>query len=445
MHAPRQTPFPRPPCRPRTPRALGLLLAVLLSAAALVPTIAADAQGSRTQTASPPESQPPSTRPGSATPGPTTPANAPGIGKDSWSVTPTENDPNHPGTRTNFSYELAPGQSTDDAATLWNYGDQPRVFDIYARDAFNTAEGGIDLLRKEQQSPDVGAWVAFSANQVTVPPRSGISVPFSVTVAKNAQPGDHDGGVVASIVTADAKSSDPNQVSVVHRVGVRMYIRVPGKLDPSLVIEKVETSYSGSARPGGQGEMDLTYTLRNAGNLRMVGRQQLSISGPFSWSIAERTPEDTPELLPGTAVTRKEHFVGVFPAGRLTTTITVTPFALKASGFDAAGAQPVSATTSEWAVPWTLLLTVVLVVLVAWFVLRRARRRGKAKRLAGSGPDKGGGTQLADPPNGPDGDGRGSSVVASDADVDAAGEESPENVPVTAAAPAGADADLSDS
>jgi len=301
-----------------------------------------------------------------------TPPVGSGPGANTWSLSPTGKDPSQPSERTNFSHELAPGSSIDDSATVWNYSDQDRVFDVYVRDAFTTSAGGIDILTKEAPSKDIGLWVALSTQQVTVPAHRGVTVPFSITVPRTATPGDHDAGIVASIVT-EGQSTAERRVVVDHRVGVRLYVRVTGELRPALTIEDLHSTYDGGTAPTSKGTVEVSYTVRNTGNVRLRSHQQLEITGLFGWSLADEALEDLPELLPGASITRTEHVDHVTPAVRLQTSVTQTPFAPKAAGADAAGAQPVSASSSQWVVPW-LLLVVLGALFVAWRVVRRRRR-----------------------------------------------------------------------
>jgi hypothetical protein len=266
---------------------------------------------------------------------------------------------------------LAKGASVRDSVTLWNYGDTDLLFKIYAKDAFNTAEGGFDLLTATQPSTDVGGWVALEQSTVRVPARSGLPVPFTLTVPPNATPGDHAAGLVASLATSGAPDAERN-VLVDHRVGSRLYLRVPGVLNPSLTIDEVEATYRHVVNPVGSGELDVTFTVTNAGNIRLKGSQKVTLSGPFGRTLQERALDDLPELLPGTSVRRTERF-SVAPLVRISADVTITPIV----GGGRTGDVVPEATTrssSVWAMPWTL-LAVLAALLVGWRITRRVRRR----------------------------------------------------------------------
>ena len=376
----------------RPARAARALLLVLLASTAvpLASGAPASAQAPPTSGAPPTTAAPIGTAPAPAGSNPAA---------NTWSLSPTGRDPSAPGDRTNFTHELAPGASVDDSLTVWNYSSETRVFDVYARDAFNTEGGGIALLTKDKQSKDLGTWVALSTQQVTVPGGRGVTVPFSITVPRNATPGDHDAGVVASLATAETKPGE-QKVVVDHRVGVRMYVRVTGPLRPLLAVEDVQTAYVGTNNPVGRGDLDVSYTVRNAGNIRLKSHQSLDIDGLFGVPLADRTPEDLPELLPGASVRRTEHFTGVLPLIRDTANVSIIPFTPAASGRDAAGAEPVLVSSSTWAVPWTLLL-VVGGLIAGWRIRRRLRSRRPA---AADHDDAAAPTDPTDPTDPPEGD-----------------------------------------
>src|SRR5690606_34841810 len=98
----------------------------------------------------------------------------------------------------------------------------------------------------------------------------------------------------------------------------------------------------------------VTYTVRNSGNVRLTGEQKLTIGGPIGWTLRERDLDALPELLPGSELTSRVEVDGVMPTGRLSAKVEITPL-----GPDGA-IEPVAAAASAWALPWTALVTVVV-------------------------------------------------------------------------------------
>ncbi len=325
-------------------------------------------------------------------------------GRNSWALTPTGTNPNEPGSRPNLSYEVPPGQVVDDSVTVWNSSDHQMSFRVYATDAFTTPTGGFDLLTGAQKPTDVGAWVTIDNPAFTLPPNSKTDLKLRLSVPADAAPGDHAAGVVAS-VTSGATDDGGNQVTVDRRVGTRMYVRVQGPISPLLTVDAVNVAYRGTANPLGTGSLDVSYTVRNTGNIRLSARQRISMSGLFGVGAESRAPADIPELLPGAVVSFTETFDGVRPWVRLSGDVSIEPYSATAK-LD----PPPEATTrsaSTWAIPWTLVVLLAL-LFGGWRFLRRRRiaadEPGATDRATVPVPDDGDGDGDGDDDGGEDGD-----------------------------------------
>lgn len=324
---------------------LPALAATLLSAMALavVPAVAAQPQ--------PPKPGPP---------------NQPVV--NSWALSPTGSDASQPGTRAFLSYDMAPGATVRDSVTLWNFSNVPLHFKVYATDAFNNRKGEFDLLPGERQPTDAGSWVTLTYTDVDLSPRAKVDIPFTVAVPPTARPGDHAAAVLAAN-QAQGTGPDGKVVNVDRRTGSRMYVRVKGAVQPALAVENVRTVYHNALSP--MGGFDVTYTVRNAGNVRLAAHRQVQVKGPFGLATKARQVADVPELLPGNAVTYHEHFSSVPDLIRATGVIKLVPF----SSAGDVQAPAVSRAGHTWAMPWSLIALAVIVLLA-----RRAYQAIKERR-----------------------------------------------------------------
>ncbi|MEV7281492.1 DUF916 domain-containing protein [Streptomyces sp. NPDC093111] len=288
-----------------------------------------------------------------------------------------------PDARPHFSYGATPGAVVKDHLAVFNYGTAPLTLRVYAQDAFTTADGGFDLYAANRRPTGVGAWVGLRAGEVTVPARSHTVVPFTLTVPPGATPGDHTGGVVASLsgVRTDRKGS---KVTVDQRVGARIYVRVAGELAPRLAVEDLHTTYQGTANPFGQGEATLTYTVRNTGNVRLAARQTVEVRDPLGGSAEVTRVRDIPELLPGDSVRVTASATGVLPAFSDTTTVTVDPAPVRGD-IKHRILPRVTRTAGFTAVPWAALALLLLLASGAAALLT-VRRRRRRLRAAGTDP-----------------------------------------------------------
>ncbi|MGI5242162.1 WxL protein peptidoglycan domain-containing protein [Dactylosporangium sp. CA-139066] len=290
----------------------------------------------------------------------------PAGGVVSWGVAPAANAF---GTgRARFEYGLDPGTRIADGIVVANHGAAPITLRVYAGDAFTTRTGGIDLQPTGTTPKDVGAWIKVSADTVTVAAGAAVTVPFTLTVPADATPGDHVGGLVTTLVDEAAAGG----VRVEHRLGSRVYARVSGTLRPALTVTDVHAEYAGTVNPLGTGPVRITYTVRNTGNVRLAGREQATVAGPFGL-LSRDAADELPEILPGNALTRTVTVRGVWPATRLTARIDLVP-----TGATTDPVPRASATTALWTVPWGQLLVLAGIAAAAAGVLalrRRSKRR----------------------------------------------------------------------
>jgi hypothetical protein len=200
-------------------------------------------------------------------------------------------------------------------------------------------------------------------------------VPFRLTVPRNATPGDHAGGIVTSVAEAGTDTAG-NRVRVDRRVGARIYLRVTGDLAPAFTVEHLDARYTGALNPFSGGTVTVTYRVRNTGNVRLTGRPQVAVAGPFG--ILGRTTDapDLPDILPGGEYTATADVRGAPPLFRLGVDVDLTPVAVNT----AAPVRAAGRGTAVWAWPWSQLALLLLLGGGVWLALYR--RRATARRIA---------------------------------------------------------------
>jgi hypothetical protein len=294
---------------------------------------------------------------------------------ESWALSPAaSDDPTQTGTRSNLSYEATPGSVIDDAVDVFNFGNVQLTFRVYGTDAFNNDQGQFDLLPGDQKPKDAGSWVTMSQGLITVPPGKQVRIPISIKVPRDATPGDHGAGIVAS---SESSSTDASGavVKLDRRTGTRLYVRVSGPLNPEFAVTNLHTKYHHATNPLG-GKAHVTFRVENRGNVRLGGSVRVSIDGLLGIGATTLKLPDLTELLPGEHVDLSADLADV-PALMVDfTKVRVSPTA--AAGVGAVRAP--DGTGTIFAPPITFLL-VVLVVLLGLLV-RRAFRRRRAADMA---------------------------------------------------------------
>jgi dihydroorotate dehydrogenase (fumarate) len=280
--------------------------------------------------------------------------------------------------RTRFSYSADPGQQITDKYIVRNTGTTAQSYTVLSTDAFNDDAGDFALLETSAAPADIGAWVTFENGtnrlQFDLAPGETRVVSFTLAVPADASPGDHAGGIAASV------QSPSGQVVVDRRLGTRMYLRVSGDVQAGLSIAGLSASYVGDWWNPFTGAVRLHYTVENTGNIALASNISVGAATWFGIPTGGEQGDGIPELLPGGTRTYETDLPGIPSWGYISANVTLNPFV---EGDDQSKRLAVPATSRDTmlvAPPWIL---VIVIVLVAAFLLLRAwRRKVDARRAA---------------------------------------------------------------
>ncbi|PPG08363.1 MULTISPECIES: hypothetical protein [unclassified Rathayibacter] len=291
-----------------------------------------------------------------------------------WAVSPA--DQTGPDGRSWVEAELDPGAFRAEHLALRNLSDADVTFGLTAADGYLTPTGRFSMLPSTSPSTAAGTWIDV-ADTVSVPARSSVVVPYTITVPPDAEPGDHAAGIAASIRSEG--SDGAATVSVESRVGFRVMTRVTGDVTAALV-SSATGEYRIAWNPFTPGGIRIAYTLHNTGNVRLTVTATTEYRGrPLD---AEETGADTPlQLLPGDTRTVHLTVPDVWPLGAMTLPLEAQYSVIPPDGSD----TPLEATTTSvivWAMPWPQLAVILAVLLLGCGILGdRVRRRRALVRL----------------------------------------------------------------
>jgi len=291
---------------------------------------------------------------------------APGEVVHSWALSPAgSDDPNEAGNRPNLTYNADPGAVLDDAVTLFNYGTAQLTFRVYGVDAYNTADGAIDVTPGTDDPTEAGSWVTMAQEFITVSPGQQVTIPFTLTVPENAAPGDYRGAILAS--NQSRSTGNEEQVVILdRRTGTQLFVRVNGPLSAELAIEDLATAYDPVINPLA-GTATVTYNIVNRGNVSLSGTSVLSVSGPLGLGKQTLPQTDFGTLLPGGSVpvtVTVEEVPAFF--------VAITEVSLTPEGQDVEVSE-INRSSTTLAIPIALLLG--LLALMFGFLGFRAHRR----------------------------------------------------------------------
>ena len=302
---------------------------------------------------------------------PTAPAGDAASVPVSWSVHPAPGEGT--GVRPNFVLEGAAGDTLTDALVVENTSDVNLVLGVYASDAFNTPSGGTDLLAGDSDAVDLGSWTTPDQSSITVPAGGSVTVPFTIEIPDDAEPGDHTGGIVTSLRLSEPDAAG-NQVNVERRLGTRIYLRVEGGVEPELTFTDLTVSHGGGLNPFAPGWVEATYRVENTGNVRLRATRVVRVEPGVGATIVDEAA-DMAELLPGNSYEFTQRVQGVWPALGTTVEVELEPYASAGDTIEPAPAPAIARTElTIWPIAQLVLVLVALAVLALWLWRRRARR-----------------------------------------------------------------------
>jgi hypothetical protein len=281
-----------------------------------------------------------------------------------------------------FTFDTTPGGSQTDHVEITNSSYKTERLAVYTVDAVAATNGTISFPGPHAPRQQAGAWMRVGTpggkGEITLKPRSTDILPVYVSVPSNAPPGDHVGAVVVSLtglVIGRFGHAGLEKAKLDQRIAIRALFRVTGPLHPLLTINNLTASYRGPIDPFARGQVAVSYIVHNGGNVVLGGPQVVSVHGLFGEHVAGPALVAVPALLPGASYPVHVVVRRVYPELLMSATVTVTPQPL--SGQEDGSLRPVSASVHFVAIPWILLIVVVLAALglAGWYWRRRRRRR----------------------------------------------------------------------
>jgi hypothetical protein len=255
-----------------------------------------------------------------------------------------------------LNYTTSPGAATSDYVAVRNYSGKPITLGVYAAAATSSGDGAIGFSPRSKPGVDANRWITFPRGartmQVRLAPRQSRVLPISISVPRNASPGDHLVGVMASYL-GHVVGKSGQSLNLEQRVALRALFRVSGAIRSQMSVEHLKVAYHGTLNPFGAGRATVTYGVRNSGNVLLSGTQRLDVTGVFGHTGAKAKLVRLPLMLPGASFPMQVEVQHVWPQLLLHARVTVTP--LGVAGAVNPKLLPATASASFWAVPWTLL------------------------------------------------------------------------------------------
>jgi hypothetical protein len=267
-------------------------------------------------------------------------------------------------------YKLDLGQGKSDSIRVLNNKDETVVVKLYASDATTTIDGSFTLLTEEAIKKDVGSWVKLAVDEVEIAPKSEKIIPFTINIPKNADVGDHMGGIVMREMETDESANIPGMgVRIITCVGVRIYETVPGEVKKIFDVTRFDWRFEPSGKASWiKNFLDINkktifFTgIKNKGNVRISPKITIDIKDIFGRTVAHLPDQEAGVIFPGEEVKEAAVTWEDMPIfGRYKVLMT--------ANFFEDGVGHGSREVIIWAIPYRIIF--LLVILAVFFILTR--------------------------------------------------------------------------
>jgi hypothetical protein len=261
-----------------------------------------------------------------------------------------------------FAHSLEAGTGVVDAVEVFNLTNVAASFDIYAADMVESSGGGLTAGPPDLEVTGPGTWVTPERGTVQVEPRSSARVDFTVDVPQGIAPGDY----FASLLVEPRLPVGTGNIETRARIGLRLEIEVLGEVDLGVDLEPLTF-----VREGGEVRFELSAT--NTGSVTFASGGEVVVVGGSGDQVAGLNLEPSGRFVaPGEQITFSAVWGDPPLFGRYTAEAV-----LEAVVGNHLPVRFTSNTVTFWLVPWTLIVTGLLILGgVGWVLYASRERRG---------------------------------------------------------------------
>ncbi|MEW1812548.1 hypothetical protein AB0284_17810 [Pseudarthrobacter phenanthrenivorans] len=280
-----------------------------------------------------------------------------------------------PRARTYIVDHLAPGTTIRRRIEISNTTPVPAVVAVY--EAAASINDGVFTPAAGRDGNDLTQWTSVDETSLELPSNHARAVAVTITVPPDAAAGERYG-----VVWAEVRSTSPGTVTVVNRVGIRVYLSVGAGGEPASAMH-VDSLTAGRSQDG---RPTVTAQVSNTGAraLDIAGRLTLT-AGPGGLSGGPYDTEKALTLRPGQNGTINFVLSAGLPDGPWTAHLDATSGTTKALQdstitFPSSALLPSATEPSPDFTPWLpyALLTAVIILVGILVLTRAARRNTKA-------------------------------------------------------------------
>ena len=181
---------------------------------------------------------------------------------------------------TRIEITASPGDQVESSFKFWNGTDADLPVHLEGFDIGPQDEEGHATVEGEDATNSLKAWLKPAYPDLNIASRQEITLPFSLDIPANADPGSHWGALLA--ITAPAAQSNGAAVNV--RTGVILLVRVLGQVQEKLVLESVTIPPFAESPP-----IPIEARFRNEGTVHEAPQGMIEVRNMFGALVATGT------------------------------------------------------------------------------------------------------------------------------------------------------------
>lgn len=278
-----------------------------------------------------------------------------------------------------FIMTLEPEESGKNGIRLINSGEEAHTVQIYPVDGSASADGSFSCRQASEDRNEVGSWVQLDTQELTIEPDAQEVVDFTVTVPKDASPGEHNGCIAVQDI-ANKPAASGEGVLLGFRSAIRLSIRVPGEIIKQLDFLRVDISR------GEQSTYIVSPVAKNTGNVSLDVQSYVQLVSVFGQETKIEHNTNCP-IVPGATLTscsstfERPYWGGVYKAR---TSLAYNSNTADGIGDKATEQKRISKTSGyfiAWPDPMAALAELAVLAAIAWFIITPLRRKSRRRKL----------------------------------------------------------------
>ena len=261
-----------------------------------------------------------------------------------------------------FDLSANPGDTVTNELLVRNSGAEDAVISAETQDFVAVGETGEVNLTNEKTTYSLASWIEMDTSQFVLKGGQQQRIKFVVRVPFNAEPGGHYASVFAHLSPTIGNATSGSGVG--QKIGALVLLRVSGDAKEAANVATFDTSKGIYEK----GPVEFDLRVENTGSVHIKPAGIIAVTDIFGKKVADVSMEQN-RVLPGairkmTATWDKPPLMGKFTATLLT--------------YYGTDNKQLSAATTFWVIPWTLIIIWLSVIIVVFVVLWLGRVRIKS-------------------------------------------------------------------